>query len=72
MPEMDAAKFKAQCLWLLDHLGPEGIIVTKHGKPVAKVVPIEGSCADLIGSLKGKLKLRGDLLSTGIRWDAES
>jgi hypothetical protein len=72
MPEMDAAKFKEQCLWLLDHLGPEGIVVTKHGKPVAKVVPIEGSCADLIGSLKGKLKLRGDLLSTGMRWDAES
>jgi len=69
---MDAAKFKEQCLWLLDHLGPEGIVVTKHGKPVAKVVPIEGSCADLIGSLKGKLKLRGDLLSTGMRWDAES
>jgi hypothetical protein len=39
---------------------------------VAKVVPIEGSRADLIGSLKGKVKLRGDLLSTGIRWDAES
>ena len=72
MPAMDAAKFKEQCLWLLDHLGPEGLIVTKHGKPVAKVVPIEGSCADLIGSLKGKLKLRGDLLSTGMRWDAES
>lgn len=72
MPEMDAAKFKEQCLWLLDHLGPEGIVVTKHGKPVAKVIPIEGSCADLVGSLKGKLKLRGDLLSTGIRWDAES
>lgn len=72
MPEMDAAKFKEQCLWLLDHLGAEGITVTKHGKPVAKVVPIEGSCADLIGSLKGKLKLRGDLLSTGMRWDAES
>lgn len=72
MPEMNATKFKEQCLWLLDHLGPEGVIVTKHGKPVAKVIPIEGSCADLIGSLKGKLKLRGDLLSTGIRWDAES
>ena len=72
MPEMDAAKFKEQCLWLLDHLGPEGIVVTKHGKPVAKVVPIEGNCADLIGSLKGKLKPNGDLLSTRMRWDAES
>lgn len=70
MPEMDAAKFREQCLWLLDHA--EGIIVTKHGKPVAKVIPIEGSCADLLGSLKGKLKLRGDLLSTRLRWDAES
>lgn len=28
-----AAKFRAQCLTLLDNLGPEGIIITKHGKP---------------------------------------
>ena len=67
-----AAKFKEQCLALLDRVGPDGIIITKHGRPVAKLIPLGGDSASLIGSLKGKLKIKGDILSTGIRWDAES
>ena len=72
MKTMGAAKFKEQCLSVLDHLDAEGIVITKHGKPVAKVIPIETESASLIGSLKGKLRIKGDLLSTGLRWDAES
>jgi prevent-host-death family protein len=67
-----AAQFKEQCLALLDDVGPEGIIVTKHGKPVAKLVPIETDSADLIGSLRNKIEIHGDILSTGIQWDAQS
>jgi prevent-host-death family protein len=69
---LNASKFKEQCLSLLDHLDPEGIVITKHGKPVARVVPIASDCAELIGCMKGKLKITGDVFSTGIRWDAES
>ena len=38
-----AAKFKAECLALLDHVAATGeeIVVTKRGKPVARVVPVE-------------------------------
>ena len=72
MREINAAKFKEQCLALLDNLDAEGLVVTKRGKPVARVIPIGASCASLIGSMKGKLKIRGDLLSTGRKWDAES
>jgi len=72
MKEISASKFKEQCLSLLDHLDPEGIIVTKHGKPVARVIPAESGCAALIGSMKGKVKVTGDVFSTGIRWNAES
>ncbi len=72
MKKVGAAKFKEQCLSLLDHLEPEGIVITKHGKPVAKVIPIETESASLIGALKGKLRIRGNILSTGLRWDAES
>lgn len=72
MREINASKFKEQCLAILDTLDPEGLVVTKRGKPVAKVIPIETSCADLIGSLKGKICPQGDLLSTGLKWDAES
>ena len=72
MQQINASKFKEQCLSLLDDLGAEGIVITKRGKPVAKVIPIASGYAALIGSMKGKLTIKGDLLSTGIRWNAES
>jgi antitoxin (DNA-binding transcriptional repressor) of toxin-antitoxin stability system len=45
-------------------------VITKHGKPVAKVLPIESGCVHLIGALKGKIRIHGDVLSTGLEWDA--
>ncbi len=72
MKSIGAAKFKEQCLALLDQLDAEGLIVTKHGKPVARVVPYDQNCADLIGSLRSKIEVRGDILSTGLRWDADA
>ena len=66
-----AARFKEQCLALLDQLGPDGLVVTKRGKPVARVLPFDQDSASLIGSLRDKLEIRGDIMSTGIRWDAE-
>jgi antitoxin (DNA-binding transcriptional repressor) of toxin-antitoxin stability system len=50
---------------------PEGIVITKRGKPVAKLIPFGAGSADLIGSLKGKLRIKGEILSTGIKWDAQ-
>ena len=61
-------EFKRHCLALLSHLDAEGLIVTKRGKPVARVVPYDRPCADLIGSLRHKIKLRGDILKTGVHW----
>ncbi len=69
--EIGAAAFKERCLQLLDELPPEGIVVTKHGRPVARVVPIPRSSTELIGSLKGKGRILGDLMSTGVSWEAE-
>lgn len=71
-PTIGAAQFKEQCLALLDNVGPDGIVITKHGKPVAKLVPIVAESSDLVGALKGKLKIVGDVLSTGVPWDAQS
>jgi prevent-host-death family protein len=67
-----ASRFKATCLALLDELGPEGIVITKHGKPVARLVPIERTSSELLGSLAHHLKIKGDVLTTGTSWDAES
>jgi len=70
MKTIAAAKFKEQCLALLDRLGPEGLVVTKHGKPVATVRPIDRSSAILIGSLKGRIAVKGDITTTGLEWSA--
>ena len=72
--EMSVSEFRQQCLSLLDQLPPEGITLTRHGKPIARVMPVQpGSCADLIGSAPDLIvDPDDDLLTTGIRWDAES
>jgi len=72
MQTINASKFKEQCLSLLENLGPEGIVITKHGKPVARLIPASSDCASLIGSMKGKIQVHGNILSTGIKWNAES
>ena len=71
MKRIGAAKFKEQCLALLDQLDAEGLVVTKRGKPVARVLPYESQDAELIGSLRHKLKVKGDVSSTGLGWDAD-
>ena len=67
-----AAQFKERCLAILDQVDRDGIVITKHGRPVAKLVPVEGTSEHLIGCLRGKLQPAGDIMSTGVRWDAES
>jgi prevent-host-death family protein len=69
---INASKFKEQCLSLLENLDPEGIVITKHGKPLARVIPASSDCAELIGSMKDKIKIHGDILSTGLKWNAQS
>ena len=71
MRQIPAAKFKAQCLALLEQVDPDGIVITKRGKPIAKLIPLGTESATLIGSLRGKLKIKGDLMSTGVKWNAE-
>ena len=67
-----AAKFKEQCLSLLDRLTPEGLVITKHGKPVARVIPLPRRPADLLGVLADKIEVRGDILTTGVAWDSDA
>ena len=70
MKEIDAAEFKEQCLALLDQLDADGLIITKDGKPVARVIPTGAQEAELIGSLRHKIEIKGSLVSTGLDWDA--
>lgn len=72
MKTIGAAKFKEQCLSLLEKVDQDGIIITKHGKPLAKLVSIEIQSASLIGKMKGKIKIKDDIMSTGLKWNAQS
>jgi prevent-host-death family protein len=71
MKQIPAAKFKEQCLAILDRVGPEGIIITKHGKPVATLTPIRSKSGELIGTMRNKIKIKGNILSTKLKWNAE-
>lgn len=62
-------KFKGKCLAFFDQLDKGGLVITKHGKPIAQVIPYEHQCADLISSLKDKIEIRGDIYSTGVSWE---
>ena len=71
MKQIAAAKFKEQCLSLLDEVDQDGLVITKRGKPVARLIPIGADSASLIGALAGKLRIKGDILSTGVHWNAQ-
>lgn len=72
MNVIDAAKFKEQCLTLLDNLGSDGLIITRRGRPVARLLPLEPHDAEMIDSLRDKIVVRGDILSTRVDWDADA
>ncbi len=73
MTTLNVTEFREQCLQLVDGLSPDGVLITKRGRPVAKLVPVNSSCIDLIGSIKDlSMDQDDDLLSTGLAWDAQS
>jgi len=66
-----AGEFKARCLGILDEVSRTrcGVLVTKRGKPVARVVPVEEAGA--VASLRGSVVHETDLISPlGEAWSA--
>jgi len=70
-----AAKFKAECLHLMDEVAQQQqeLIITKHGKPVAKLVPIINTPHTLFGCMANTVVYLHDDLTAPIdeRWEAE-
>ena len=69
-----AARFKSQCLALMDEVARrrKEIVITKHGRPVAKLVPVTSGAGRLFGGMRGTGRVVGDIVApTGERWDAE-
>ena len=69
--KISVAKFKDQCVSLLEKVGSDGIIITRNGKPIARLLPVTNGFSKFIGSMKGRLKIRGDISSTGLDWHAQ-
>ena len=70
--EIRASEFKAKCLALLDEVAEtrREVVVTKRGRPVAKLVPIEPP-ADLQGSVTIVSPDEDELFSTGEVWSSD-
>lgn len=70
-----ASRFKAECLALLDKVEQTrvSILVTKHGRPVARVVPLDESSEARATNQSVRLKVAEDAAyySTGETWDAD-
>lgn len=73
--EIAAGEFKSRCLKLMDEVSTRrtSVIITKRGKPVAKLVPVEAVRGKLFGCMKGTGRATGDIVAPlGERWDAET
>ncbi len=62
-----AGTFKARCLAIMDEVQAkrEAVVITKRGKPVAKLVPVEPEKDDIFGFFKGKgtIEIKGDIVA---------
>ena len=61
---MAAGAFKAHCLKVMDEVQKkrQAIVITKRGKPVVKIVPVDQKKDEIYGFHKGKAKIRGDIV----------
>ena len=68
MKSIPAGEFKARCLTLMDDVEStrEPLLITKRGRPVAKLVPASNGKDDFIGSLKGEFRVVGDIESPAV------
>ncbi len=67
-----AGEFKAKCLKLLDQVAEDRqpLVITKHGKPVAQIVPIPQD-VELFGAMRGSGQILGDIVSPlDVEWEA--
>lgn len=73
MKTVPAAKFKNQCLAVLDEVQRtrRPVVVTRHGKPVAQIGPVMSAGARGNNPIKGSIEYEGDLIAPiEGAWDA--
>lgn len=71
--ELTVSAFRAQCFTLMDNLPTSGIVITRRGRPIARLIPIKQSPVELIGSCRSiRIDPKDALFSAGLNWDAAS
>jgi len=65
MKKMPAGSFKTNCLAVMDEVQTkrETVVITKHGKPVAKLVPIDQQTDEIYNFLAGKGNIAGNVIA---------
>ena len=68
MKKMPAGSFKTNCLAVMDQAQStrETVVITKHGKPVAKLVPVNTETDEIYNFLEGKGTVAGDVVSPAV------
>ncbi len=68
MKKMAAGFFKVHCLAVMDEVQSkrESVVITKRGKPVAKLVPVDKDADEIYGFLRDKVAITGDIVSPAI------
>lgn len=74
---IDLAEFKTRYLEILEHLVMPGVILTKEGRPIARITPLQMvnpsvNNEALLGSMKEEILIHGDIFSTDLPWNAQS
>lgn len=74
MQTISAGEFKAKCLKLMDLVAQthEEYTITKRGKPIARIVPIQSN-QDAFGFLKGDIDIKGNIVTESLeeKWEAD-
>ena len=68
MKRIPTDEAKEQFIELIDQLDNDGIVITKDGNPVALLTKYPSKFAKYIGSMKGEIKIHGDIIDVGDRW----
>jgi len=65
MKTIAAGRFKANCLAIMNEVNAkrEPVLITKHGRPVAKLVPADEKKDEIFGFYQGKGRVTGDVVS---------
>jgi prevent-host-death family protein len=71
MKKMAAGSFKTNCLAVMDEVQAkhQTVVITKHGKPVAKLVPVNTDTDEIYDFLAGKGAVTGDVVAPAISSD---